>query len=157
LLLRVELHHEHRELLDVACRRRRQRAGVLHGPQRGGIVRRVARALLDPDVADLAVRGDAEADRDDQAGTPDDVRPPSMDGVDHLLAIGEEFDADQLTAAALPVAARADRAGGGIGAAEAAAGAVLPALGERGVRVVRRRVLLTAPGALLADAGSLRL
>src|SRR5439155_8514426 len=146
-LLGVELDYELAELAHVPRRRRRQLADVLDGTHGRGVVGRVAGALRQPDVAHLAVGRDLEAHRGDQARAPDDVRPLRLDRVDDLLAVGDELEAHELTTSALSLAAAADRARAALVAADAAPGALAPALRRRAVRVVRRRLLLAARAA----------
>src|SRR5207247_2242594 len=71
-----------------------------------------------------------------------------------LLAVGDELEADELAAAALPLAAAADRARAAVVAAEAAPDALAPALGGGAVGIVRRG-LFPARGS--AGAGRRRL
>src|SRR2546430_2741804 len=114
--------------MNVFGSSRRKEPQVLAGGDGGAVVGRVAGALREPDVAHLAVGRDLETHRRDQARACDDVRPLRLDRVGDLLAVGDELEADELAAAALPLAAAADRAPAAVLAAEAAPDALAPAL-----------------------------
>src|SRR4029453_971434 len=143
LLLGMEVDEHLAEVLAVALRRRRQRAGSLHGAHHRLVVGLVARAAHQLYARDCPVGCDLEAHGGHQAGPAYGVGPVALDEAEDALAVGEELEAHDRATATRCIGAVADGpllVGCAIHPAHAAGHAAAPALGGRRIVVVRRRL-----------------